>query len=114
VHAHTWCKVRAKLSLSLINKAQRPKDDEPVLFSRYGDGIRAERTGFDSQQGQFFTASRQALGSTQSLLQWVPEALSPAVKRPGREADHSPPSSVEVYNAGAMSPLSYTSSWRDA
>jgi hypothetical protein len=24
------------------------------------------------------------------------EALSPGVKRPGREADHSPPTSVEV------------------
>jgi hypothetical protein len=29
-------------------------------------------------------------------LQWVPGARSLAVKRPGREADHSPPSSAEV------------------
>jgi hypothetical protein len=28
--------------------------------------------------------------------QWVPGALSIGVKRPGREADHSPPSSAEV------------------
>jgi hypothetical protein len=28
--------------------------------------------------------------------QWVPEALSLGVKRPGREADHSPPSSAEA------------------
>jgi hypothetical protein len=28
--------------------------------------------------------------------QWVPGALSPRVKRPGREADHSPPASAEV------------------
>jgi hypothetical protein len=40
--------------------------------------------------------SRQALGPTQSPIQWVPGALSLEVKRPGREADHSPPSSVEV------------------
>jgi hypothetical protein len=31
-----------------------------------------------------------------SSIQWVPGALSLGVKRPGREADHSPPSSAEV------------------
>jgi hypothetical protein len=44
----------------------------------------------------FTTASRRALGPTQPLIQWVPGVLSLGVKRPGREADHSPPSSVEV------------------
>jgi hypothetical protein len=29
-------------------------------------------------------------------IQWVPGALSPEVKRQGREADHSPPTSAEV------------------
>jgi hypothetical protein len=32
-------------------------------------------------------------------IQWVPGALSLGLKRPGREADHSPPSSAEVKNA---------------
>jgi hypothetical protein len=31
--------------------------------------------------------------------QWIPEALSLVVKRPGREAEYSPPSSAEVKNA---------------
>jgi hypothetical protein len=31
-------------------------------------------------------------------------AISPGVKRPGREADHSPPSSAEVNNGGAIPP----------
>jgi hypothetical protein len=44
----------------------------------------------------FTTASRTALGPTQPPIQWVRGALSLGVKRPGREADHSPPSSVEV------------------
>jgi hypothetical protein len=35
-------------------------------------------------------------GSTQPPIQWVPGALSPGVKRPGREADQSPPASAEV------------------
>jgi hypothetical protein len=34
----------------------------------------------------------------QSPIQWVPGALSLGVKRPGREADQSPPSSAEVKN----------------
>jgi hypothetical protein len=42
------------------------------------------------------TASRTALGSTQPPIQWVPGALSLGVKRPGREADYSPPSTAEV------------------
>jgi hypothetical protein len=52
----------------------------------------------------FTTVSRKAVGPTQSLIQWVPGALSLGVKRPGREADHSPPSGAEVKNA-----WSYTS-----
>jgi hypothetical protein len=36
------------------------------------------------------------LGSTQPLIQWVLGALSPGVKRQGREADNSPPAGAEV------------------
>jgi hypothetical protein len=63
---------------------------------------------FESVQGLgiflFTAAFRPALGPTQPPVQWVPGALSLVVKRPGREADHSHPSSVEVKNA-----WSYTS-----
>jgi hypothetical protein len=31
-----------------------------------------------------------------SHINWVPGDLSPVIKRPGREADHSPPTSAEV------------------
>jgi hypothetical protein len=44
----------------------------------------------------FSTWSKPALGPTQPPIQWVPGALSPGVKRQGREADHSPPASAEV------------------
>jgi len=52
----------------------------------------------------FSTASRLAPGPTQPPVQRVTGSLSPEMKRPGREADHSPPSSAEFMNA-----LSYTS-----
>jgi hypothetical protein len=44
----------------------------------------------------FSTSSGPAMGPTQPPIQWVPGALSLGVKRQGREADHSPPTSVEV------------------
>jgi hypothetical protein len=56
--------------------------------------------GFDSLRGLriflFTTASRTALRPTQPPIQWVPGVLSMGLKRSGREADHSPPSSAEV------------------
>jgi hypothetical protein len=70
---------------------------------------RAGRPGFDSFQRQdiflLSTASRPALGPTQPPIQWVTWALSPWVKRPGPEADLSPPSSAEVKNGRAAQPL---------
>jgi hypothetical protein len=42
-----------------------------------------------------FSASfRPALGLTQPPMKWTTGALSSGVKRPGREADHSPPASA--------------------
>jgi hypothetical protein len=43
-------------------------------------------------------SSRLALGPTQPPIEWVLRTLSPGVKRLGREADHSPPTSAEVKN----------------
>jgi hypothetical protein len=42
------------------------------------------------------TSSRLTLESSQPPIQWVPGALSSGVKRGGREADHSPPSSAKA------------------
>jgi hypothetical protein len=56
--------------------------------------------GFDSRRRlrifSFTTAFRTTLGPTQPPIQWARGALSLEVERPGREADHSPTSSVEV------------------
>jgi hypothetical protein len=61
------------------------------------------RSVFDPRRGQrifpLTSVSRPALGPTQPPVQWVPRVLSPGGKaRPGRDADHSPPSSDEVEN----------------
>jgi hypothetical protein len=54
-------------------------------------------------------SSRQALRLTQPSIKWAP-----GVKRPGLEADNLPPSSAEIKNGGAISPLPHTSSWLGA
>jgi hypothetical protein len=77
---------------------------EPGKLSRYSDWLRAGRQmGRSSSPGRVknflsSTSSKPALGPTQHPIQWVPGVLSPGLKRPGREADHSPPTSAEVKN----------------
>jgi hypothetical protein len=53
------------------------------------------------------------VGPTQPPIQWVTRAISPGVKRPGREADHSPASSAEVKECVELYlHFSNRSSWR--
>jgi hypothetical protein len=69
-----------------------------------------------SGKGKIFLLSiayRLALGSSVQTGSGVHQvsypmdtgALSPGVKWPGRDADHSPPSSAEVKKGGALLPL---------
>ena len=53
--------------------------------------------GLGSNPGgdEIFRPSRPALGPTQPPVKWVP-GLFRGKERPGRAADHSPPSSVAV------------------
>jgi hypothetical protein len=69
-----------------------------VSHNGYGLDDQGSRIRFPEGAGNFFltTASRTALGPTQPPIQWVPGTLSLGVKRPGREADHSPRSNSEV------------------
>jgi hypothetical protein len=67
--------------------------------------LRDRRPGFNFPMGwarNIFTSPPcldQNWGPTQPPIQWVPESLSSEVKQLGREADHLPPSSVEIENA---------------
>jgi hypothetical protein len=72
----------------------------------YGLDDRVSRVRFPAEAGKFSHHHRvqNGSGSHPASIQWVPGALSLRVKRPGRESDHSPPSSAEVNKA-----WSYTS-----
>jgi hypothetical protein len=78
---------------------------EEELFDLYRSfnidtGWMIEVLGFGSWRGLgiflFTTTSRMTMGPTQPPIQWVPGALSLGIKRPGSEADKSPPSNAEV------------------
>jgi hypothetical protein len=62
----------------------------------------------------FSPVSRLALRPTQSPIQWVPRVIFLGMKQKGREADHSPPSSADVKNGGAILPLPRMSAWHCA
>jgi hypothetical protein len=68
------------------------------------DGLRPGRPEFDSRQGQGICSTSQL---TKPPVQWVPGAIPLVVKRPGSEADHSPPPSAEVKNVGTLSLLAH-------
>jgi hypothetical protein len=70
---------------------------------------------FPAGAGIFFlfaTASRTALGAVHPPVQWVPGVLSPGIKLPGCEPDHSLPPSAEDRYAWCPASTSPTSSWR--
>ena len=56
---------------------------------------RLDGPGSNPVRDELFRPSRPALGPTQPPVKWVP-CLSRGKVRPGRAADHSPPSSAAV------------------
>jgi len=67
------------------------RDSSVSIVTDYGLDDRGSIPGGGLGIFLFDTLSRSALGLTQPPIQWVPEAVSLGVKRPGCKADHSPP-----------------------
>jgi hypothetical protein len=85
-----------------ITNPIRSRVSSGSIVSDYGLDDRAIGVRSPAGTKDFFplaSVSRPALGPTQPPVQSGPGVLSPGVKaRPGRDADHSPPSSTEVEN----------------
>jgi hypothetical protein len=81
-----------------------------------GDRLWAGWPGFDSRQELeiFLYSTASSSGDHLASHPVGPRGSSPGVRRLGREADHSPPSSAKVKNGGAIPSLPHTSSWRAA
>jgi hypothetical protein len=74
------------------------------LSSSTALGYGLDDRGFEFWHGWEFFSSPPHLGPTQPPIQWLPGATSLGLKRPGREADQSHPSSAEVKNAWSYIP----------
>jgi hypothetical protein len=69
-----------------------------IIATGYGLYDRGFNSRWELEIFLLDTTSRPALGPTQPPTQRIPGALSVGVKRPEREADHSPPSSARSKN----------------
>jgi hypothetical protein len=74
----------------------------------YGLDGRGSKPG----RGKIFLSSTSSTPTLGPNAYWG--AVFPGVKWPDLEGDHSPPSSAEVKNGGAIYPLPHTSLWHDA
>jgi hypothetical protein len=86
------------VTLKISTLHPKSRDSSVGIALGYGMDDRGSRVRFPARTGNFSLhhAFRTALGPTQPPIQWVPGSLSLEVKRPGREADHSPLSSAKV------------------
>jgi hypothetical protein len=82
------------------------------LLWEFGQSIIGTGSRLDSQssvprKGKVFSCAWHfhtgSAPPSQSPIQWVPEGLCSGLKWLGHEADHSPSTSVEVMNDGAVS-----------
>jgi hypothetical protein len=94
---------RSKLNKRCVNIfsfCSSPK--KPRWHIRYSDWLRAGWHRGQSlspnrvKNSLLSRSSRPALEPTQAPIQWVLGALSPVVKQPGHEADHSRPTSADI------------------
>jgi hypothetical protein len=76
-------------------------------LSRYSDGLRVGRPVFDSRHGKFslLHCVQSVSGAHPASYPVATEGDFSGIKRPWREADPSPTSSVEVKNGGAVPTL---------
>jgi hypothetical protein len=82
-----------KLCRPISSRTRKPTksyDSSVGIATSYGLGDRGIRVRV------LVGPSRPALGPTQPHILWVLGNISPGVKRPGREADHSVPTTAEV------------------
>jgi hypothetical protein len=69
-----------------------------MSYKRYQGSLVGVRFTAEVRDCSLLCSVLTAVGCIQPGMQWKPGPLSPVVKRPGHEADHSPPSSNEVKN----------------
>jgi hypothetical protein len=92
------------------NKAPCTIEIEPEQFSQYSEGFGLDGRGLIHGKRFFYSLQFRTCFGTHTASY----SMGTGVKQPGREVDHSLPSSAEIKNGGAMLPLPHASSWRGA
>jgi hypothetical protein len=91
-----WSNVNAIIIIIIIRKRSR----DSVVGIATGYGLDYRGVGVRVPVGsRIFSSPRSSdrlWGSPNLLSSGLPGALSPGVKQPGREANHSPPASADV------------------
>jgi hypothetical protein len=90
--------LNTEFTLLYVTLRAKSRESSVGIALCYGLDDRGSRVRFPAGAGNFPLHHRvqNGSGATQPPIQWIPGDLSLGVKRPGREADHSPPSSDEV------------------
>jgi hypothetical protein len=91
-----WILYSSLINCFILVVYKYSRDSSVVIATGYG--LNNRRFGVWVAVGSriFSISSRSSLGPTQPPVQRVPGAFLPRVKRSGREAHQSPPSSAEV------------------
>jgi hypothetical protein len=87
--------------LAILLMTLRSRGSSGSIVSDYGldDRVIGVRSPAGSKDFSSNLCVHTSSGAHPASVQWVPGALSPGVKaRPGRDANHSPPSSAEIVN----------------
>jgi hypothetical protein len=110
--AHTLPSYFLKIHFNIILRST--SRTKVVIATVYGLDDRGSNSG---RSKRFFSTPQRPdrpWGPSSLLFNGSRGALSPGLKSPGREADHSPLSSVGDKNGDGIPPLLHTSSWDDA
>jgi hypothetical protein len=91
----SWCSIKQGTSFHWVISL-KSRDSSVGIALGYGLDDLGSRARFPVGAGNLSLHHRVQNGSGAHPVQWAPGALSLGVKRSGREADHSLPSSAEV------------------
>jgi hypothetical protein len=100
ITGNTWQRVRTQICFQTskwFRIHRRTESQDSAVSIETGHGLDDRGVGVRvplCEEFSFLHVVKTGSGDTQFPIQWIPKAISPGVKRPEREADHSPPVSA--------------------